>query len=166
VVPAITFEPTHDLALIRSIFVHPRVWPYISDDGSPAVENFQPIDHAGVLYLLAFDGETLLGLWMFVQQNAVTVEVHTALLPGHGYRRGREAARGAAEWIWAHTKCQRIFTNVPACNRIARKFAEAAGMTEFGTNFKSYLKNKVLQDQTLLGISRPKENTMLNQVEN
>jgi hypothetical protein len=105
------------------------------------------------------DGEELLGLWMFVPQNSVCLEVHTCLLPGHGFRRSRVAAKEAAEWIWANTNCQRIFTNVPVFNVIAKRFAEAAGMAEFGVNEASFIKDGKLHDQVQLGMSRPKETT-------
>jgi Acetyltransferase (GNAT) domain len=151
------FERTYDMALVRQVMTHPRVWPWISDDGSGAPEDFSPVDHPAILYLLCRDGKELLGLWMFVQQSAARLEVHTCLLPGHGFRRGREAAREAAEWIWANTRCHRICTRVPIRNRIAWKFAESAGMTEFGREPKSFLKNGILQDEILLGMSRPGE---------
>ena len=137
---------------------HPKVWPYITDDDAPPVAEFAPIVHHHVIYLLCRDGAKLLGLWMFTRQNAVTVEVHTCLLPGHGFTRAREAARGAAEWIWEHCPAvQRIITNVPRFNRLALKFALDVGMDRYGTNPKSFLKDGILQDQTLLGLSRPEE---------
>lgn len=142
---------------MREVMTHPRVWPYITDDGSPSIEEFQPAAGPGVLYLLCLEGEELLGLWMFVQVNSVSLDVHTCLLPGHGFRRSREAARQAAEWIWANTSCQRIQTSVPERNRIAFKFAEAAGMLEYGRNPQSISQGGRLWDQILLGMSRPKE---------
>lgn len=153
-----TFERTYDMRLVREVMCHPKIYPFISDDGSPAVEDFQPIDNPAVLYLVCKDGEELLGVWMFIPQNSVTVEVHTCLLPGHGFRRAREAAKGAAAWIWVnYTGCHRIVTTVPSFNRIAREFAEAAGMTIFGSNPASFAREGILYDQDLLGMSRPKE---------
>ncbi len=151
------YERTHDMVLVREVMTNAKVYPFITDDAAPPVDQFQPVDHPAIWYVLCFDGEELLGLWMFVPANSVTVEVHTCLLPGHGFHRGREAARGAAEWIWENTGVHRIFTNVPTCNRIALKFAEAAGMRQFGINEKSFAKDGKLQDQVLLGLSRPKE---------
>jgi hypothetical protein len=159
----VTFEITQDLALVREVMTHPRVWPWITDDGSPAVEDFRPVNGPNVLYLLCLDGEALLGLWMFVERNSVSLEVHTCLLPGHGFHRARNAARQAAEWIWEHTGCQRIVTHVPVTHRIARRFAEASGMTEFGRDPQSISRSGSLCDQILLGISRPKERTCQQQ---
>lgn len=155
-----TYTPTTDIELVRTIMTHVKVWPYISDDGSVSPELFVPVMGDSICYLLANDGDNLLGLWMFVQTNSVTLEVHTCLLPGHGFHRGRIAARGAAKWIWENTTAQRIFTHVPACNRIALRFAEASGMKQFGVNPQSFMKDGRLYDQFLLGISRPKESNM------
>jgi RimJ/RimL family protein N-acetyltransferase len=62
-----------------------------------------------------------------------------------------------SSWLWAHTSCRRLITNVPARNRLALRFAEAAGMERFGVNHASLLKDGKLQDQILLGLSRPEE---------
>jgi hypothetical protein len=158
----ISFRRTCDMDLVRRVMTHPKVWPWISDDFAPAPEDFQPLDHPGIVYVEAIvpDGsgpgqEKLLGLWIFAPQNGACWEVHTCLLPGHGFLRAREAARAMAEWIWEHTACLRIVTNVPRCNRAAYAFARAAGMQEFGTNEGSYMKNGRVWDQIMLGLSRP-----------
>lgn len=148
------FERTFDMTLVREIMTHPKVYPFITDDFSPPVEQFAPLDHPLFWYMLAFDGEELLGMWLF-EQRGVAFQVHTCLLPGYRFQRGRQAAREMAEWIWTNSGCQRIWTAVPRNNRIAVEFARAAGMTQFGVNERSFLKNGILQDQILLGMSRP-----------
>jgi hypothetical protein len=143
--------------LVRTTMAHPKIYPHITDDSAVPVDEFAPIDSPYILYLTCHDGDEYLGLWMFVQTNAVMLEVHTCLLPGHGFHRARQAAIEAAEWIWENTGCQRIWTQVPRNNRIARKFAEASGMVQFGTNPQCFLKGGKLVDLLLLGISRPRE---------
>ncbi len=150
--------------LVREIMTHPKVWPYITDDDAPLVAEFAPLIHHHIVYLLCRDGEKLLGMWMFTRRNAVTLEVHTCLLPGHGFTKARLAAKGAAEWIWENCPAvQRIITNVPRFNRLALKFALDVGMDRFGTDPSSFLKDGVLQDQIMLGLSRPQENTCQQQ---
>jgi RimJ/RimL family protein N-acetyltransferase len=100
-----------------------------------------------------YDGGELLGLWMFTPQNAVCWEIHTCLLPCAWGRRAGEAARRMAEWVWANTPCRRLVTAIPAYNRLALRFAEAAGMRRWGLNERSFLKHGELQDQILLGLS-------------
>src|SRR5262249_19135701 len=87
--------------------------------------------------------------------NAVCWEVHTALLPNAWGDRGQMAARLLPEWIWQHTDCRRIITNVPRNNRLALRFALQAGVEQYGVEVKSYPKHRGRHDQILLGISAP-----------
>lgn len=155
----ITFERSTDYGLIRRILTHPRIWDKISDDYSPPVREYQPIKHDAVWYVVVRDakpeGAELLGLWMFVPQNGVCWEVHTALMPCAWGDVGLEAARQLPAWIWANTPCRRIVTNVPSTNRLALHFAVKAGMRIYGVNQASYLKGGKLCDQVCLGLSPP-----------
>lgn len=153
----IHFERSTDYALIREILTQPSIWPYISDDFSPAAADYRPIESEAIWYVLAWDDLELLGLWMFHPHNGVCWEVHTALLPDAWGERARRAAVAMAEWIWEHTPCRRIITNVPEDNRLAFRFAIAAGMEVYGKNEASFQKDGKLIDQICLGISRPRE---------
>jgi len=156
----IRFERSTDYALIKGIITTPAVYRHLTDDNSPSAEDYQPIEHEAIWYVIVRDSycgdEELLGLWMFHPLNSICWEVHTALLPNAWGDRGRIAARLMAEWIWEHTPCRRIVTNVPENNRLALAFAGHAGMKVYGRNPASFLKGKLL-DQICLGISRPVE---------
>jgi len=149
------FYRTYDLELVKHIMTEPTVYPFITDDSAPAPSDFQPHDHPAIWYVLCYEGETLLGMWMLVPQNSVCWEIHTCLLPAGRGAIGRIAAQQLQKWIWANTPCRRVVTNVPAFNKLALKYAKEAGMYEFGVNPKSFAWRGALYDQTLLGISRP-----------
>ncbi len=151
----VRFERTEDANLIRSIVTHPEIYKHVSDDGSPAPEDFEPPVNKAVLHVLVFDDEELRGLFTFVQQNFIELEVHTTLLPVARGPFAREASRGVIRWVWENTCYMRIITHVPAYNRLALAFAKRAGLIGFGVDQKSYLKNGKLWDQVLLGVSRP-----------
>jgi len=154
----ISFERSVDYDLIRKILTHEKIWPFISDDFSPSVEQFQPDRHPLIWYVVARDEDEnneLLGLWMFHPQNMVCWEVHTALLPSCWGARARKAALALPYWIFHNTSCRRIVTNVPDTNRLALHFAMDAGMKIYGVNDASYRKNGRLLDQVCLGISAP-----------
>ena len=153
----ITFERTTDYELVRKVMTHPAIYPHISDDSSPPAAEYRPIEHESVWYVAAYDGAELLGIWMFVPQNAVCWEVHTCVLPSAWGDRGLLAARLLPLWIWANTPCRRIISNVPATNRLAMNFAAKAGMHLFAVNEDSYLKYGQLCDQALFGLSKPQE---------
>ena len=158
-----TFERTRDYELIRSIMSHRRIYPFITDDLCPAVEDFRPAHSDAIWYMLAKDEGDLLGMWIFVPQNGICWEVHTCLLPVGWGERGARAARELAGWVWQHTECRRIITNVPECNRLALRFAMRAGMETFGRNKQSFLKSGKVHDQIMLGLSRPEEGEQCQQ---
>lgn len=150
----IQISRTVDMPLVRSVITHPRVYPHVSDDSSPAVEDFEPIDHASLVYLHAQDDAGTLGVFMLVPLSHVCYQVHTCMLPRAWGASAREAARLGTQWMFEHGPCRRIVTNVPEYNRIAERFARACGMTEYGRNLKSFQKDGVLYDEILLGISK------------
>jgi RimJ/RimL family protein N-acetyltransferase len=143
---------------VRRILTTPRIYRHISDDASPARETYRPVESEAVWYVLAIadDGEAL-GVFMLVPQNAVCWEVHTCLLPHAWGAKAIQAARELPGWIGQHTTCRRIITNVPDYNRLARSFAERAGMRQFGVNQRSYLRHGQLHDQIMLGLSLDQE---------
>ena len=149
-----TFERTRDFGLIKSIATHPRVYPAISDDYSPAPEDWKPFIEEAVQYILAKYDDELLGMWVLIPENRVNWKVHTCLLPAGYGSRGAEAARVGIEWVFANSPCLRISTEVPEYNQLALRFSMNAGMKIFGFNPGSYMKNGILQGQILLGVSK------------
>jgi len=150
------FARTQDMGLVREIMTIPAIYRAISDDSRPPIEQYEPPDHPAIWYLLAYDGDDLLGLWVLVPENSICWDVHTCLLPLALGVKGRSvaAARGAIQWVWKNTDCRRLVTKVPAFNRLALRFSRESGMKEYGLNPKSYLKDGALHDQILLGVSR------------
>jgi RimJ/RimL family protein N-acetyltransferase len=161
----IHFKRSFDYELIGSILTHPKIYPHISDDGSPPAAEYRPIESEAVWYIVVRDEEEVLGLWMLHPHNSICWEIHTALLPNAWGERGQRAARLLPEWIWKNTLCRRVMTNVPDNNRLALRFAREAGMTEFGVNSASFLKNGKLWDQVLLGISPRSHEEALGSIE-
>lgn len=152
------FERTHDLALVKQVLTHPKIWPHITDDGCGAPEDFEPVDHPGFWYVVVENG-TLQGIFTFQKQNSVCWEVHTCLLPSAWGKLSKEAATGVREWVWQNAntdkdRCDRIVTSVPAYNRLAFRLAKASGMKEYGLNPKAFLRDGVLHDLILLGVSK------------
>ena len=151
------FEWAEDLELVRTVITHARLYDAISDDFSPSREDYRPPVSPAIRYLLVRDGGEFLGLWMCVAHSEIVLEVHTCLLPRAWGRRAAIAARECAEWLWRHTKAQRIITAAPSCNPLAIAFAKRAGMEQYGRNPRAYQKRGELHDVVLLGISRPEK---------
>lgn len=149
------FERSTDWKLIKAVVTHPRIYDVIADDFSPSQDDWQPVESDRFWYVLAKDGEELLGLWAFHPLNGVCYEVHTCLLPNSWGSRARIAAKEVQTWAWLNMPCRRVVTEVPAFNRLALKFAKDAGFIEYGINPKSYLKHGTLHDIVLLGLQKP-----------
>ena len=146
----IIYEPTTDVEFITKCVTNPIVWRASTDDGMVNVNPnmfFVPTD--GNLWLRAGD----YGLFMGEPRNMVTFEVHTMLLPE---ARGRavEIATGALHWMFHNTPCLKIITHVPSFNALARRLSERCGMKLIGNNESSFLKDGVLYDQFIYGISK------------
>lgn len=154
-----TYKRTYNYELARSIMTHSaRMYRAISDDYSPGINDFRPFEHESLWYVIVSsdDGE-LLGLFLFVPQNFICLEVHTCLLPNAFGRAAKEAGRGVAKWMWGNSLAHRLVTSIPESNRLAVKFAMDCGMRQYGRNEKAILKGGKLQDLLLFGISRPLE---------
>ena len=149
----ISLSETRNFPLIQQIVTNPAIYPFVSDDGSPAPEYWKAPE--AFKYCLVTDEDEVLGVWIFRQCNAVTWEVHTCLLPNARGKRAYQALKMLPEWAWDNLKgAKRVTTEVPVNNGPALVFALRAGMERFGINKKSYLKGGELLDVILLGISR------------
>lgn len=152
----IRLERTTDAVLIKSIATDVRIWDAMADDHAPKREEYEPpVD--GAVYVLVRSGETIGGMFVLVPKSHIRFEVHTLLLPELSPWRKLEAAAKMREWVFANTPCESLYTEVPSCNQAAHGFAVAAGMKQFGTEPKAFLKNGVLYDVSWLGINRPKD---------
>lgn len=146
------FDRSTDYDLIREIMTHPKMWSWISDDFAGAPDQFQPARHPELLYVLVRDGEELLGMFLLVPHSPIMIEVHTCLLPNAWGLRASSAARDLPKWLALNTRCKRLITQIPDYNRLAVRFAESAGMEEYGRNLKAYMKNGELRDLVLMGM--------------
>lgn len=140
------FERTEDVEFLRSIFTHPRIWPWVSEEGQQP-DDYQPLMHPMVHYLRHGD----VGVIAFRYLNAVLYECHVAMLPG---ARSDNFAREAVRWMWSHTPAEKLVANVPSANRAAIAYARRAGFAQEGRITKAFLRNGKLHDLIVLGRSK------------
>lgn len=142
---------TRDMDLVGRIVSHPAIWPHITDDTTPT---FEPIpDNDAIHWMLVDDGAPA-GLFMVHAHNLVCYEMHTCLLPRTWGQQAAAAAQMLLKWAFEETDCQKMITAVPAYNRPALRFAKAGGMVQEGINRASIMRNGVLTDQIMLGITK------------
>jgi RimJ/RimL family protein N-acetyltransferase len=141
---------THDMPLVAAIMSHPAIWPHIHEDG---LDEPAPLDLDGFHWLLVDDGAPA-GVFLAHPRGAACWEVHTCLLPRTWGRNAAHAACMLLTHLFDIIGCDKVVTNVPAYNRAALRFAKSSGMRVEGTNTASFLRNGVLEDQIMLGITR------------
>ncbi|MBL4591200.1 MAG: GNAT family N-acetyltransferase [Phycisphaerales bacterium] len=145
-------DRTFDMELVREIITHPKIYDHVSDDFSPAPEDFIPIDPDSVYYLTPIHNGTVMGVFFVHSHNGICYEVHTCILPEYHGALALKAAKDLIKWVFEETPCMKLITNVPSFNPLAYRFALKAGMVKEGVNTKSFQKNGVIYDQTVLGI--------------
>lgn len=144
---------SYDYQALNAAIRHPMIIDWVCDDGAGA-EGLPDVYPGAVLILEALlDGESA-GFFLYTPVNCVTCEVHTILLPNAWGKNAVEFAKLSGHWIFENTAYQRIITCVPGNNRRALNLALIAGMTHYGINTNSWLKDGVLYDLHLLGASK------------
>ena len=150
-----TFQRTTDVDLIRSIAAHPRLYRHLHDDFAPPRDEWTPIVHELVSYMVAYKDGKPIGLFIVSAHSPVLWEIHECFLPEAWGEQSISATIQFREWIWKESACQRLFGQIVESNRLALRFAKAAGMSQFGMHPKSFMKHGRMQDQILVGLSRP-----------
>jgi hypothetical protein len=150
------FERTFDFELVRRILTHPQLYPRMGDDYIPPVEQYQVPTDPRFWYLLAFDGDELLGLVPLYLENVVCWQLHFALLPHTWGGKSHDVGRELPGWLWANTPCRRLVAHVPAWNeRVLRFLPKYMGMTQYGRNTKAFMTGGILHDLIDMGVSKP-----------
>lgn len=145
-------EETRDMAFVKDCLTHPYVWRNAMDDAFRDVNPglfFPPLSDC-IVYLRAGDD----GVFVGRRINAITYDVHIALLPS---ARGRAKAicEEAIKFFFARsTDPVRLIASIPENRPLVIRLAKAIGMEFIGVNRKSFLKDGVLLDQHLYGISK------------
>lgn len=149
----VTISRSRDYALLNRIATSPEIYRASSDDGSPRPTLWRLSEREDSIYLLAQEGEQILGFCAFYPLNAVTFESHLCFLsrgPVNEF-----CYREMLSWMWANTKAQRIIGAIPEYNHLAIAFCKRIGFERFGWNRDSWLKDGKLYAQVWMGISRP-----------
>jgi len=147
-------EETRNFRLIRQIATHPKVFRQISDDFSDR-EKWQPSESELVTYLIAKHENVPVGFMALIPRNGATAEMHFAFLPEAWGKTAEICFAQMLAYVWSHTPWRRITGEIARKNRLAIRFIVKAGCKVIGINEKSLLRGGVLEDQVILGISKP-----------
>jgi len=152
------FERSFDYPLLNSLLTRPSIFPFLGDDFAPEIEDAEVIEDPALWYILAKLNNTPIGFFLFQPRTPILWEFHTVMPLNAKAMVAMQCLLENNGWLWKNTKCQRAETFVPSSNPIALRFGKRAGLKVFGVSPKSYLKEGILRDRILLGVSRPEEN--------
>lgn len=148
------FERTNDIELVATIARHSKLYRVSSDDYSPPPHEWSPLQHESIWHVLCWDDKELLGMFVFIPESRICFRIHVCLLPAAYGERSARAGRAVTRWIFENSPVLRLTGSIPKYNSLALRFARLCNWNQFGINEKSHMKNGVLHDQLLFGISR------------
>lgn len=142
--------------VIKRILTIPALWEVITEDNSLPAEEYEPLIHDQVIYLLIKQGKKVLGLFVVHAMTGTVVIGHANILPAYWGNREMNKAIGEAaiQWVWDNTDFRKIITTVPVIYKHVLAYTQRIGMKREGIMRDSYLKNGQLHDQYYMGISR------------
>lgn len=144
----ITLQSLNDLDLINRVILDAAVNDDISDDATKNHE-LQHLPHAFEC-LGIYQDEEIRGLFMLVPHNAVTAEIHTCLL-----LRGKEAFQAGQLLLdYLFSNYQKAISYTPSTNKKALFYALRLGFKKEGVLTQSFLKNGMLVDQVVVGLTK------------
>lgn len=149
-------ERCFDTSVLSAIVRHPKVWPFVSDDGSGAREDFElssEIVLAWSWYLVSYRG-TPAGFASFEPRNAAVAEFHGAILPEFRGKVGFDLAHASMAAHWRSTKRPKVVAYCPASNRLAQRINVALGFQREGELTDAYLRNGRLENVIVYGMTR------------
>jgi L-amino acid N-acyltransferase YncA len=140
---------------LAEVVTSERIYDLTSDDFSPPPAKWLIPECEDVIYLLAREGERVLGFCAFVPRNGVTYEVHVCFLKCAYGQKALSSFIKMIGWMWGVTRAQKLVGFVPDSNPLAVNFARRAGFAVCGVIHKSWMKRGRLHDQICLELSRP-----------
>lgn len=146
-----------DLESIDDIMKHPKVYKTIVDDSCPERENFSieaALKKKEVYVLKALVNNVLCGTFLFHPWNYATYEIHICILPEYWGKKVVELSKEAVQWMFSNTRCRKVVAFIPVFHRLAVTLAKKTGFKIEGVSEKSFQKEGVLYNQTLMGICK------------
>lgn len=142
-------ERIFDVDIVNAVVASESIADSLCDDLSKGVK---VLDCCSLEWIGVMIDKVCHGVFLLIPQNSTTVEIHTALLPSVWGRLSKQAGKMLLDLIFL--QYQKAVTSVPVNNRAAAWFAGSLGFKHEGVNRQSFLKNGVLLDQNMMGITR------------
>ena len=149
-------ERTYDKELIERIATHPKIYKHGADDYSPSIEEYSAevwVSNPHCIALVGWVEDNPVGAVLGHMRNGVTCEVHICVLPDY-WSDSTLFAGDAVQWLFDNTGILKLVANIQANNMFAFKLARKVGFSLEGISRLSFLKNGILLDQYMFGLSK------------
>lgn len=141
------------LTLVDAIAKHEAVWPHISNDTSPPMDEFTLADalaFGGNYFLGLYMNDELVGYWMMIAQSSDILEAHTCMLPQARGAPVTKALPVALQYLFTCTPALTLMTHVPYTNPAALKLAKWAGFKQATTHAAAWTRDSITCDVDVL----------------
>ena len=149
----ISADRIFDTDLIKAVITRDDMWVTVAEDGQNKGDYLA--DVINECWIMITDDDELVGLYNLHVHNSITIEIHAHILPEHRKKYSKDSGRVALEWIYLNSpEYKKVIAQIPVIYENVKKFTCGFGFKEEGINRMSYLKNSVIVDQWMLGITR------------
>jgi len=149
----ISADRIFDTDLIKAVITRDDMWATVAEDGQNKGDYLA--DVINECWIMITDDDELVGLYNLHVHNSITIEIHAHILPEHRKKYSKDSGRAALEWIYLNSpEYKKVIAQIPVIYENVKKFTCSFGFKEEGINRMSYLKNSVIVDQWMLGITR------------
>lgn len=139
---------------MSSVLLDDSVWPYITDDFFPLTMKDKMAEmflKNPNVYVLAPNRHSV---FVLTPRNGICYEGHVNILPPGRGRQAVKAEKRVIGWMFANTSCAKILGFTPAAYRHVILFHQLCGMKREGCSRKSFMKNGILYDEIITGITK------------
>lgn len=153
----------YDKDLIKGIMTRPDIWATIAEDGQDPVL-FDPNTCDECWLLMSTEKGEIVGLYNIHGVTAVTAEIHAQVLPEYRKQYSRECGVEVLRWLYEFCPGYlKYIANIPTIYDNVKNYTLTFGFMVEGVNRMSYLKNGILCDQWMLGITREEIGAFLDE---
>lgn len=147
-------ERTEDMDLVRSIYVHPKIYGKMTDDFCPPAENLKMQNNSSHYFLIPYSDENeIMGVICFQPHNHILYQIHIAMLPKFWGRGVAESAVNESfNWMEKNTSCRVVISITPKPYLLAIRLAKKVGAELMGILKHSIMLKGQLEDQLIYGV--------------
>lgn len=145
---------TSDLNVIREIAFNSGIIDDLLEDGQTIKDCNFDTDYDCHLEIRLDDGE-LIGVYILRPKTKTVIDMHPMILPEHRSYSSK-SMKEVFKWILANCNksVHKVIAQFPSKSKHITRFAMQNGFTREGVNRLSFMKNNVLIDQVIVGITR------------